>query len=86
MLQFRDSFPTDVNRTAKEQLLRVPGLGTQAVRRILAEAWQRQRCHLYHAEGRERGDQLRGVARSQGKTAKAVDGRTINGGAEPDRN
>ena len=35
-LKFRDCFPVDVNRAAKEQLLRVPGLGTQAVGRILA--------------------------------------------------
>lgn len=35
-LKFRESFPLDVNRAAKEQLLRVPGLGTVAVRRILA--------------------------------------------------
>lgn len=35
-LKFRESFPVDVNRAAKEQLLRVPGLGTTAVARILA--------------------------------------------------
>ncbi len=35
-LKFRESFPVDVNRASKEQLLRVPGLGTTAVRRILA--------------------------------------------------
>ena len=35
-LKFRASFPVDVNRAAKEQLLRVPGLGTTAVGRILA--------------------------------------------------
>jgi putative DNA modification/repair radical SAM protein len=35
-LKFRGSFPVDVNRAAKEQLLRVPGLGTIAVKRILA--------------------------------------------------
>ena len=34
-LKFRGSFPVDVNRAAKEQLLRVPGLGTVAVKRIL---------------------------------------------------
>ncbi len=34
-LKFRDSFPVDVNRATKEQLLRVPGLGTKAVGRIL---------------------------------------------------
>ena len=35
-LKFRASFPVDVNHAAKEQLLRVPGLGTTAVGRILA--------------------------------------------------
>ncbi len=35
-LKFRGAFPVDVNRAAKEQLLRVPGLGTTAVGRILA--------------------------------------------------
>lgn len=34
-LKFRGSFPVDVNRASKEQLLRVPGLGTTAVARIL---------------------------------------------------
>ncbi|MEO1220708.1 MAG: putative DNA modification/repair radical SAM protein [Pseudomonadota bacterium] len=34
-LKFRGSFPVDVNRASKEQLLRVPGLGTTAVGRIL---------------------------------------------------
>ena len=34
-LKFRESFPVDVNRAPKEQLLRVPGLGTKAVGRIL---------------------------------------------------
>ncbi|ALE16314.1 Biotin synthase related domain containing protein [Altererythrobacter epoxidivorans] len=34
-LKFRETFPVDVNRAAKEQLLRVPGLGTTAVKRIL---------------------------------------------------
>ncbi len=34
-LKFRESFPVDVNRASKEQLLRVPGLGTTAVARIL---------------------------------------------------
>lgn len=34
-LKFRESFPVDVNRAPKEQLLRVPGLGTKAVARIL---------------------------------------------------
>jgi len=35
-LKFRDSFPVDVNRAPKEMLLRVPGLGTKAVERILS--------------------------------------------------
>jgi putative DNA modification/repair radical SAM protein len=35
-LKFRDSFPVDVNRAPKEALLRVPGLGTKAVDRILS--------------------------------------------------
>jgi len=35
-LKFRDSFPVDVNRAPKEMLLRVPGLGTKAVIRILS--------------------------------------------------
>ncbi len=35
-LKFRESFPVDVNRATREQLLRVPGLGTKAVGRILA--------------------------------------------------
>ncbi|MHA7818185.1 MAG: putative DNA modification/repair radical SAM protein [Erythrobacter sp.] len=34
-LKFREQFPVDVNRATKEQLLRVPGLGTTAVARIL---------------------------------------------------
>ncbi len=34
-LKFRESFPVDVNRAPREQLLRVPGLGTKAVGRIL---------------------------------------------------
>ena len=35
-LRFRESFPVDVNRAPKEMLLRVPGLGTKAVKRIMA--------------------------------------------------
>jgi putative DNA modification/repair radical SAM protein len=35
-LQHRDRFPVDINRADKELLLRVPGLGVKAVRRILA--------------------------------------------------
>ena len=35
-LKFRESFPVDVNRAPREQLLRVPGLGTKAVKRILS--------------------------------------------------
>jgi putative DNA modification/repair radical SAM protein len=35
-LAHRDRFPVDVNRGSREELLRVPGLGVQAVKRILA--------------------------------------------------
>jgi putative DNA modification/repair radical SAM protein len=35
-LKFRENFPVDVNRGTREQLLRVPGLGTKAVGRILS--------------------------------------------------
>jgi predicted DNA-binding helix-hairpin-helix protein len=35
-LKFRDSFPVDINRAPKEMLLRIPGLGTKAVDRILS--------------------------------------------------
>lgn len=35
-LKFREDFPVDVNRAPKEMLLRVPGLGTRAVKRILS--------------------------------------------------
>jgi putative DNA modification/repair radical SAM protein len=35
-LKFRGMFPVDVNRAAKELLLRVPGLGTKAVDRIIS--------------------------------------------------
>jgi putative DNA modification/repair radical SAM protein len=35
-LKFRDSFPVDVNRAPREMLLRVPGLGTKAIDRILS--------------------------------------------------
>ncbi|MCW1381676.1 putative DNA modification/repair radical SAM protein [Novosphingobium sp. KCTC 2891] len=34
-LKFRDVFPVDLNRAAREQLLRVPGLGVRAVNAIL---------------------------------------------------
>ncbi len=43
-LKFRDSFPVDVNRAPKEQLLRVPGLGVKAGKRLLASRrWRRLR-------------------------------------------
>ena len=43
-LKFRDRFPVDVNRAPKEQLLRVPGLGTKAVDRILSSRrWRKLR-------------------------------------------
>ena len=35
-LKFRGRFPVDVNRASREDLLRVPGLGTRAVAQILA--------------------------------------------------
>ncbi|MBU7572667.1 MAG: putative DNA modification/repair radical SAM protein [Hydrogenophaga sp.] len=41
-LKFRESFPVDVNRAPKEMLLRVPGLGTKAVARILASRRHRK--------------------------------------------
>ncbi|NUT00696.1 MAG: putative DNA modification/repair radical SAM protein [Sphingomonas sp.] len=41
-LKFRESFPVDVNRAPREQLLRVPGLGTKAVKRILSSRRWRQ--------------------------------------------
>ncbi|MBV9109990.1 MAG: putative DNA modification/repair radical SAM protein, partial [Gemmatimonadetes bacterium] len=43
-LRNRDQFPVDVNRAPKEALLRVPGLGTRTVQRILAaRRWHRVR-------------------------------------------
>ena len=43
-LKYRDSFPVDVNRASKEMLLRVPGLGTKAVQRILSSRrWRKLR-------------------------------------------
>jgi len=43
-LNYRESFPVDVNRAPKEMLLRVPGLGTKAVERILASRrWRKLR-------------------------------------------
>jgi putative DNA modification/repair radical SAM protein len=41
-LKFRESFPVDVNRAPKEMLLRVPGLGTKAVDRILSSRRRRK--------------------------------------------
>jgi len=35
-LKFRENFPVDVNRASREKLLRIPGLGTKAVGRILS--------------------------------------------------
>jgi predicted DNA-binding helix-hairpin-helix protein len=35
-LKHREQFPVDVNRCSREQLLRVPGLGVNSVKRILA--------------------------------------------------
>jgi putative DNA modification/repair radical SAM protein len=43
-LKFREAFPLDVNRAPKEMLLRVPGLGTKAVERILSSRrWRKLR-------------------------------------------
>lgn len=43
-LKHRDSFPVDVNRAPKELILRVPGLGTKAVDRLLtSRRWRRLR-------------------------------------------
>jgi putative DNA modification/repair radical SAM protein len=43
-LKFRDTFPVDVNRAPRELLLRIPGLGVTAVKRILASRrWRRLR-------------------------------------------
>jgi putative DNA modification/repair radical SAM protein len=41
-LQFRGSFPVDLNRAPNELLLRVPGLGTRAVKAILVARRSRQ--------------------------------------------
>ena len=41
-LKHRAAFPVDVNRASREQLLRVPGLGTRAVKRILeSRRWRK---------------------------------------------
>jgi len=43
-LKFREHFPVDVNTAPREALLRVPGLGTKAVKNILASRrWRRLR-------------------------------------------
>ena len=43
-LKFRESFPVDVNRAPRDMLLRVPGLGTKAVDRIVASRrWRKLR-------------------------------------------
>ena len=43
-LKHRDRFPVDVNRAPREMLLRVPGLGTKAVDRILSSRrWRKLR-------------------------------------------
>jgi putative DNA modification/repair radical SAM protein len=41
-LKFRDRFPVDVNRAAREALLRVPGLGVRAVNAIVSARRQRR--------------------------------------------
>jgi putative DNA modification/repair radical SAM protein len=41
-LKFRDRFPVDINRAPREMLLRVPGLGTKAVGRIInSRKWRK---------------------------------------------
>ena len=40
-LKFREQFPVDVNRSSREMLLRVPGLGVRAVNHVLASRRQR---------------------------------------------
>jgi putative DNA modification/repair radical SAM protein len=43
-LKFRGNFPVDINRAPREMLLRVPGLGTKAIDRILSSRrWRRLR-------------------------------------------
>jgi putative DNA modification/repair radical SAM protein len=43
-LKHRDTFPVDVNRAPKEMILRVPGLGTKAVDRLLtSRRWRKLR-------------------------------------------
>jgi putative DNA modification/repair radical SAM protein len=41
-LKHRAAFPVDINRSSREQLLRVPGLGTRAVKRIIESRRWRQ--------------------------------------------
>lgn len=41
-LKFRERFPVDVNRAPREALLRVPGLGTRAVKSILSSRRHRR--------------------------------------------
>jgi putative DNA modification/repair radical SAM protein len=45
-LKHRDRFPVDINRAPREMLLRVPGLGTKAVERILSS----RRCRRLRLE------------------------------------
>jgi putative DNA modification/repair radical SAM protein len=40
-LKFRERFPVDVNRSSREMLLRVPGLGVRAVDHVIASRRQR---------------------------------------------
>ena len=43
-LRNRDRFPVDINRAAKEDLLRIPGVGVRSVKRIIAaRRWHRLR-------------------------------------------
>ena len=43
-LKFRGKFPVDANRAPREMLLRVPGLGTRAVDKIIAARRWRRLC------------------------------------------
>jgi predicted DNA-binding helix-hairpin-helix protein len=61
-LKHRDRFPVDVNRAAREELLRVPGLGVRSVDKILASRPHRAL----------RFDDLARLAGSAGKIAAFV--------------
>jgi predicted DNA-binding helix-hairpin-helix protein len=58
-LKHRETFPVDVNRAPREMLMRVPGLGTRAVDKIIAS---RRSGHLRLADVRRL---TRSVAKSR---------------------